>query len=264
TRSLDEYAPGDGDAWRRLYALWTEVGDGLVRSLLSPFPPVLPAAGLVWRLGPTGVLRLARRVTLPARRFGEEEFAGAGGALLIAGNTLHTDLSPEGATGALIGWLLCSLAQQHGFPVPEGGAGQLAAALVRRLESRGGRVECGNRVVRIVVEGRRAIGVTTGDGSDVRVRRAVLAEVDAPQLFLDLVGPDHLSGDFLADLRRFHFDHATVKVDWALDAPIPWKLEGPGDAGTVHLADSMDELTHYSAELAPGQLPRQPFPSSGR
>ena len=34
--------------------------------------------------------------------------------------------------------MLTSLGQQYGFPVPEGGAQQLTAALVRRLEARGG------------------------------------------------------------------------------------------------------------------------------
>ncbi|HEX2043097.1 MAG TPA: NAD(P)/FAD-dependent oxidoreductase [Acidimicrobiales bacterium] len=258
-RSLDTYAAGDGDAWRRLYGEWQQVGDGIVGALLGPFPPVVPAVGLAARLGPGGLVRFARRLLLPARRFADEEFGGAGGGLLIAGNTLHTDLSPESATGALFGWLLSSLGQQYGFPVPEGGAGQLAAALARRLESRGGRVECGVRVVKVRVRGGRAVGVTTADGTEIGARRAVLADVVAPQLFLDLVGPDHLPGDFLEDVRRFEFDHATVKVDWALDGPIPWESEEPRGAGTVHLGDSMDELTLYSAELATGRLPRHPF-----
>ena len=258
-RSLDAYAPGDGAAWRRLYGFWQQVGDDLVRSLLSPFPPVRPATALAVRLGPAGLLRLARRGILPVRRLGEEEFAGEGGRLLLAGNTLHTDLSPESAGGALFGWLLSSLGQRHGFPVPEGGAGQLPAALVRRLESRGGRVECGKRVVRVQVAGGRAIGVATADGTEVRAQRAVLADVVAPQLFLDLVGPDHLSPEFLDDVRRFELDHATVKVDWALDGPVPWETEGAAGAGTVHVADSVDDLTLYSAELATGQLPRHPF-----
>lgn len=31
-----------------------------------------------------------------------------------------------------------------------------------------------------------------------------------------------------------------MKVDWALDVPIPWAARGAAGAGTVHLADSMD------------------------
>lgn len=258
-RSLDAYAPGDGEAWRRLHGLWSQVGDSFVRALLSPFPPVVPAARLLAKLGPAQTVRFARRLVVSVRRMAEEEFGGAGGGLLLAGNALHTDLSPESAGSALFGWLLCGLGQQHGFPVPQGGAGQLTAALVHRLESRGGRLRCGSRVERIEVRHGRAVGVVTTDGTSVAVRGAVVADVVAPQLYLDLVGREHLSASVLDDIGRFQMDHGTVKVDWALDGPIPWEAEMAGRAGTVHLADSMDHLTRYSTEIVTGEIPRDPF-----
>ena len=258
--SLDAYAAGDGDAWRRLYGLWDRLGGSFIEALLKPFPPVRGAAGVAAKLGsPAAVLRFARHALLPVRRMAEETFAGAGGGLLLAGNSLHTDLPPEANMSGLYGWLLCSLGQQHGFPVPEGGAGQLTAALVRRLEARGGRVECGQRVARVEVRGGRAVGVVTSGGSRHAARRAVLADVVAPSLFLDLVGAEHLSAQFVADLSRFQFDHGTVKVDWALRSPIPWRNEEAAGAGTVHLADSMDHLTMYAAELTVGRIPTDPF-----
>src|SRR6202041_566234 len=99
---------------------------------------------------------MARLAVMPARRLAEEHFGGEGGALLLAGNALHTDLSPETAGSGLFGWLLCALAQHVGFPVPEGGAGELTAALVRRLEAGGGELRCGTAVRRIYVRGGRA------------------------------------------------------------------------------------------------------------
>lgn len=257
--SLDTYARGDGDAWRRLYGLWTLVGASFLEAMLKPFPPVRGALGLAAALGPKGLIPFARHAVLPVRRLVEEEFRGAGGGLLLAGNTLHTDLSPESTAGGLFGWLLCSLGQQHGFPVPEGGAGCLTAALVRRLESKGGRVECGQRVTKIEVRGGRAAGVVTADGTRHDARRAVLADVLAPTLFRDLVGAEHLPPSFLPGLMRFQFDPATVKVDWALRAPIPWTAPDACLAGTVHVADSIDELTMYSAQLATGRIPTDPF-----
>ncbi len=259
-RSLDTYAPGDGDAWRDLYSVWERVGDPFIGTLLFPFPPVRPALRLAARLGgPAGMLRFARHMTLPVRRLADETFTGEGGGLLLAANALHTDLPPEAAMSGLFGWLLCSLGQQHGFPVPEGGAGRLTEALVRRLEARGGRVECGVRVARVEVRDRRAVGVVTEDGTAVTARRAVLADVVAPKLFLELVGPDHLPPGFVDDMGRFQFDHGTVKVDWALSGPIPWRNEEAAGAGTVHLADSMDHLTMYAAELTVGRIPTDPF-----
>ncbi|MGH9263740.1 MAG: phytoene desaturase family protein [Acidimicrobiales bacterium] len=259
-RSLDTYAPGDGDAWRHLYGLWERVGDRFVDALLAPFPPLRHVLPLILRIGgPAAIMRFARHLALPVRRMAEETFAGEGGGLLLAGNSLHTDLPPEAAGSGMFGWLLASLGQQVGFPVPEGGAGQLTAALVRRLESRGGQVVCNARVTKVEVRDGRATGVVTEDGTAVTATRAVLADVVAPGLFLDLVGPAHLPPGFVDDMGRFQFDYGTVKVDWALDEPIPWSAEAVAAAGTVHLADSLDHLTMYTAELATRRIPSDPF-----
>ncbi|WP_230792789.1 MULTISPECIES: phytoene desaturase family protein [Rhodococcus] len=51
----------------------------------------------------------------------------------MAGNSVHSDLGPDDAAGALFGWLLTMLGQMVGFPVPEGGAVRITEALVRRL-----------------------------------------------------------------------------------------------------------------------------------
>ena len=93
---------------------------------------------LVRRIGLGAALRLARLAALPVRRFGEETFRGDGAPMLLAGNALHADLSPDAAGSAIYGWLLTMLGQTQGFPVPEGGAGRLTDALVARLQARGG------------------------------------------------------------------------------------------------------------------------------
>ncbi|WP_346742596.1 phytoene desaturase family protein [Rhabdothermincola salaria] len=262
--SLDRFVPGDGDAWRTLYGTWSRVSGPLIDALLAPLPPVVPSARLAGRLGVHGGLDFLRDALTPVRSLARERFAGEGGALLLAGNALHADFTPETAGGGLFGWLLASLGQQLGFPVPTGGAGCFVDALVHRLRGLGGRVVTGARVDRVVVEGGRAIGVTTEQGHRVVARRAVLADVGAPSLFLDLVGADHLDDRLLRRLARFEYDHATVKVDWALDRPIPWSDPEVGGAGTVHLADSLDALSRFAYELATGQVPSRPFMLMGQ
>jgi phytoene dehydrogenase-like protein len=257
--SLDLFARGDGDSWRRLYGLWEQVGHDFVEALTAPFPPLRAAARVAAGLGRDGLPRFARQSLLPVRRMAQEQFAGAGGGLLLAGNAMHTDLSPEAAMSGLFGWLLCCLGQERGFPVPEGGAGQLIASMVRRLEGRGGQLHCNTPVTRIDVRRGRAVGVTTADGDAVPVRRAVLADVGAPALYMDLVGPEHLAPRLVEDIGRFQYDSATVKVDWALSGPVPWSAEKAAQAGTVHLAESMDALTDFAAQLAQGLVPARPF-----
>ncbi len=259
--SLDTYAPGDGDSWRRLSRRWEELSRPLMATFLGLFPPVRSGARLAAAIGPSEWLRFARFALLPARRMAQEEFAGGGegGRLLLAGNAAHTDIGPDAAGSGLFGWILASAGQEHGFPVPEGGAGELAGALRRRAEAAGATVTCGSRVAAVVVRGGRAVAVRTAEGTEIDARRAVLADVDAPTLLLDLVGPDHLPPRALDDLRRFDWDAATFKVDWALDGAVPWTAEAARRAATVHISDSLDELARYFTDLACGTVPARPF-----
>lgn len=257
--SLDAFAPGDGDAWRRLHEIWRRLRPDLLDALFTPFPPVRATTRLAWRLRAAGGLRMARTLALPVRRMGEEEFTGEGGRLLLAGNALHADLAPESAGSGGFGWLMAMLGQTYGFPVPVGGSGALTRALTGRLEARGGRVRCGQRVQEVVVRGGRAVGVRTAAGDAVPARRAVLADVSVPALYGHLVDPEHLPAQLLDDLRRFQWDFATFKVDWALDGPVPWQAEQAARAGTVHLADGVDELTRFAAQIAMRQVPDRPF-----
>ncbi|MEU1090839.1 NAD(P)/FAD-dependent oxidoreductase [Streptomyces sp. NPDC005892] len=257
--ALDGFAPGDGESWLGLCHIWDRLGEDIVKALFAPFPPVLAGGVLAARLRAAGGLRLARSLVLPVRRLGDEEFLGEGGKLLLAGNALHADLAPEAAGSGGFGWLMSMLGQAHGFPVPVGGAGALTAALVSRLRSRGGAVRCGERVTEVVVRQGRAVGVRTASGEAVPARRAVLADVSAPSLYESLVPAEHLPPRILDDMRRFQWDFATFKVDWALDGPIPWSAPAAATAGTVHLAEGVDELTRWAAQIARGLIPDRPF-----
>jgi phytoene dehydrogenase-like protein len=256
--SLEEYARADGDAWRALYELWERVRSGALGAFFSPFPPVRPVLRLLRELGPEGLLRFARFSMLPVRRLGEERFGGAGGPLLLGGNALLADVSPEMPLSGVFGWVLCSLGQQHGFPVPEGGAGNLTRALVRRLEAAGGQVLCGQPVTSIECRGGRVVAARTADNRH-EARRAVIADVGAPHLYRDLLSAETVPARMLDDLDHFQYDNGTVKVDWTLDGPIPWRAERARAAGTVHVAKGMDALTVQSSQMARGLIPADPY-----
>ncbi|GAA4589875.1 phytoene dehydrogenase-like protein [Actinoplanes octamycinicus] len=257
--SMEAFAPGDGERWKHAYDDWAGVSGGMLEAITRPFPPVRAGLGLARRLGVGQSLRLARRLVLSARELGSELFSGEGAQVALAGCALHTDLSPEEAGGGVYGWLLAMLGQEVGWPVPVGGAGQITAALVRRLRARGGEIVYAAPVTRVLVARGRAMGVRTADGRDWQARRAVIADVPAPALYLDLVGTRWLPPRLAEDLAHFRWDGATVKVDWALDGPIPWRTAEVGRAGTVHLGADLDGLTRYAAEIATGQVPDHPF-----
>ena len=258
--SVEGFANGDGRAWRELLSEWEELSGPLVAALLGPYPPVGAALRLGARLRrPHHLAEFVRSSVLPIRRFVAEHLSGEGAAMLLAGNTLHTDLSPDSALGGFYGWLLAMLGQTVGFPVPKGGSGALTKALVDRLSSRGGVLRCSAQVTSIVVRSGRAVGVRLADGEEVMVHRGVAADVIAPKLYGCLLDPGELPSRFRRDLALFELDHGTVKVDWALSEPIPWIDPGARRAGTVHLGEGMDHLTRFSADLAAGRIPEQPF-----
>jgi phytoene dehydrogenase-like protein len=120
------------------------------------------------------------------------------------------------------------------------------------------RIVTGAPAAAITVSGGRATGVTTAAGETYVADRAVLASCDVVAM-ARLVGDDNLPASFRAALGRVQRSSATVKVDWALSAPVPWNDPAVSKAGTVHVSESLDELTMTMAELAASRIPARPF-----
>jgi len=262
--SVATFAPGDAERWRDLYRRWRRVRDPVLDALLTPFPPVRAGARLGLAAGPAGTLRIARLGVTSAWRLADEELDGEGGRALLLGNALHADVSPFAAGSGVLGWLLCMVGQDIGFPVPRGGSARIVDALVARLRFRGGELRCGTTVASVTVRDGRAIGVIDAGGRSYAATRAVLADVDAPRLYRDLVGVEHLPAQLVADLDRFEWDHALLKVNWALDTPIPWRAEDARRAGTIHLGVDRVGFAEHSHAIATGRMPDHPFVLMGQ
>jgi phytoene dehydrogenase-like protein len=255
--SLDALCPGDGDAWLELCRWWGRISEPLIGALLTPFPPVRHGSSLALHAARAGGLDLVRRMLMPVRGLGAELFRGEGPRLLLAGNAAHADIPVDSPGSGLMGLLLVMLGQELGFPVPRGGAGKLAEAMASRFEVAGGTVRTSCRVGAIVVEDGRAVGVRTADGEQITAQRCIIADVPAPTLYGDLVAWSDLPERLQRRMARFEWDPGTVKVDWALDGPIPWTgATGPAP-GTVHLAPSVDGLAVAGAQVAAGVVPTE-------
>ena len=256
---LEEFGAGDGQAWLDLFAGWQRIRDPLLDAMFTPIPPIRSVLKLLGRTKLAGLLDLARLAVLPVRRLGQENFAGAGGPLLLTGNAMHADVPPDAAGSGVFGWLLAMLGQDVGFPVPQGGAHNLALALQRRFESLGGQVRTGTLVTSVLVSGRRAVGIRTADGTAIRATKAVVADVVAPTLYRQLVGLQHLPPQFGENLDRFQWDNSTLKINWALDRALRWRSAGAVGAGTVHFGTDLDGFVDFAADLSVGRQPRHPF-----
>ncbi len=261
---MDAAYPGDGQAWLDLCDTWDRIGNHLVDGLLTPFPPVRSALAGLARLRGVGGLDFVRTLLTPAAELGSSRFGGTAPRILLAGNAGHSDIPLDAPGSGLMALMMTMLGQTVGFPVPEGGAGELSAALARRFTALGGEIRCDAEVTRVLTSGGRACGVGLADGEQVLARRAVVADVAAPALFGRLLDPTDVPARVLRGMRGFRMDPSTVKVDWALDGPVPWEQQPAHAPGTVHVADSTAQLTESLGQLAAAAVPAEPFLLAGQ
>ena len=261
---MEQQEPGDGAAWLALCDVWDKVGPSLIGGLTRPFPPFRVAPGLLRGVARAGGLDLVRQLLMPVLDLGDVRFSGFSPKILLAGNAGHADIPSTAPGSGLFGLIMTMLGQTVGFPVPEGGAGELAGALERRFRALGGTVHCSAEVERVEVSGRRAVGVRTRAGDRYAARHAVLADVSAPLLYGRLLRAEDVPRRTARSMRDFRLDPSTVKVDWALSGPVPWAAPPPVAPGTVHVADSLEELAVTQAQLATNVVPAHPYLLAGQ
>jgi phytoene dehydrogenase-like protein len=245
----------DGPAWRRLARWQAAMGERLAAALLAPLPAVGPAL----RLGPFNVMRLGLAGLTTTAGFARRHFQTEAGRRVIPALALHVDLGPEEFAGTGLGLVLALLAAGSGFRVPVGGAKAITTALLRRLEEAGGTLRLNTHVDAILVRQRRAVAVRTSQGEEIPIRRAVLADVTAPSLFLRLLPAQAVGGWVRRAMRRFRFGWGTFKMDWALSGPVPWSAAEARESAVVHTGDSVADLIAFTRQVRRGELPDNPY-----
>jgi phytoene dehydrogenase-like protein len=258
SRDIDETVRSfgvDGAAWRWLAEWRRDMGPRLAEALLAP----LPAIGPAWRLGPRHLLRLATLGLRSTGAFARRMFQSEAARRVVPGLALHGDLGLDDFGGTGMGLVLALMAAGNGFRVPLGGAKAVAHALLRRLEEAGGKVRLGARVTRIVVRQRRAVAVVTEQGEEIAVRRAVLADMGPPALFLRMLGERETTWWLRSRIRHFRYAWGTFKMDWALSGPVPWLSDEARESAVVHAGDRLADLDAFTRQVRAGQLPDNPY-----
>jgi phytoene dehydrogenase-like protein len=249
--TLDRLHPGDGRAWIEWTKPYLRSFDGLRRTVLGGFPPVGGVARLAAGLGPRGLLEFARLALAPAEALGRELFRSPASRAWLYGTAMHSDVPATAPGSAIASAYLDLLGHAVGWPSPRGGAGALADALGGALRSHCGRVHTRARVMRVDVRRGRATGVELAGGERVTAP-LIIADV-TPHALLALA-QDALTGRYARALCRYRYGPSTLKVDWALDGPIPWEAEEPRAAGTVHVGGPEDEVLGASVDGTPFML----------
>jgi phytoene dehydrogenase-like protein len=252
--SLETVHAGDGERWGEFAAPLVRHFDALRDTMLAGFPPVAGSLRLARALGGRGMLDFARLVLMPAQALGEELFEHDGTRAWLYGSAIHSDAPLQSAGSAIAAAYMTLLGHGVGWPSPEGGAGRLADALIAYLRELGGELRTRAAVTRIVAKRGRVVGVEI-DGGEPVGSPVVIADL-LPGALASLAG-ESLPGRYTRALLRFRAGPATLKLDWALDGPIPWTAPQAREAGTVHVGGGAAQM--LASTTFTGGLPERPF-----
>jgi len=211
----------------------------------APWEPLAAAALDPAALPPAstrGLLRLGAHGAWPATWAMGTAFREEPARALLAGLAAHAALPLDAFVTSGFAIVLGALAHGVGWPVATGGSQALADALVARLEALGGELRTGHRV--------RSL-------DELPTARVTLLDV-APRDLLAIAG-DRLPLDFARRLARWRDAPGVFKLDWALDAAVPWADPALAAAGTVHLGGPAATVVASERAVSRGSVSSEPF-----
>lgn len=234
-RSLDKTAEllgSDGRAYLRLMSplvrQWTELAPDLLAPLHYPQHPL-------------EMLLFGLRGLVPAKRTSEECFKEPAARALFAGMSAHSFLPLTEPLSSAFGLILGALGHVAGWPVAKGGSRMVSAALASYFRSLGGEIVTDAWVASL---------------NDLPKSRLTMLDLAPRQLLrIDAPWPER----YRRKLETFRYGPGVFKIDWALDAPIPWASEGCRRSATVHVAGTPEELSRSEREVSEGKHPQRPF-----
>lgn len=237
TRSLEGTAESlgvDERAWKLLHGNAVSHIDAHLENFLGPI--------IRWPVHPVRMVQFGVPALVPASVLGKALFKSERARALLAGSAVHAIASPANLMTGAFGLLFGALGMSRGWPAAEGGTQAIVDALVKILTEHGATFHTGYEV------------------TDLRE----LPRADATVLNLTPAQITQLKGVKLArgkrrQLKTWKYGTATWKVDYLLREPVPWSDPRVGQAGTVHLGGTVDEIAHAEDEAAAGRMPQRPF-----
>jgi phytoene dehydrogenase-like protein len=161
---------------------------------------------------------------------------------LFAGLAAHSFLPMEQAGSAAFGLMLGMAGHSVGWPFPRGGSQRISDALAACLRSLDGEIITGCRIENL---------------AQIPHSRAILFDL-TPRQLLKIAG-DKLPASYRRCLEKFRYGPGIFKIDYALNAPIPWTSQSCSRAGTVHICGTIEEIALAERDTNEGKTPEKPF-----
>jgi phytoene dehydrogenase-like protein len=216
------------DLFKPLVKSWPALAPDVLGPLHFPKEPLAMA-----RFG----LNALQPATLLAKRFKTMEAKG-----LFAGMAAHAIQPLSNIATSAIALVLMANAHLGGWPIPKGGSQQIANALASYFLSLGGKIQTDFYVTSL---------------QQLPSAHAVLFDITPKQL-LQIAG-HKFSPVYKWQLERYRYGDGVFKIDWALDAPIPFTANDCRKAGTVHIGGTLEEIVASEKAPANGQHSNKPY-----
>ena len=222
----------DAAAIRKVLGPLVESWKDLSRELLGPLH--LPK-------NPASMARFGWNAMQPAAKIAGK-FSTRESRAVLAGMAAHSALPLDWRATAGFGLVLWATCYSVGWPFAEGGSQAIANALAARLRRLGGEIVTGTRIENL---------------GDLPQAKAILCDT-TPRQLLSIAG-DKISGSERHRFQKYRYGPGSFKIDWALDAPIPWKSEVCRHAGTLHLGGTFEEIAESESAASQGRHAEHPF-----
>lgn len=171
--------------------------------------------------------------------------------------------APPSQKGITAGLMMLAMRHHPGMARPRGGTGALSQALVKLVQSQGGKILTEQAVKQVIIDRDRATGVEVAGGKVYRAKKGVISNIDARRLFLQLVEPgaiDAVSPRLRERVERriVNNNEAILKIDCALlEVPRFEKYDHQDEyaIGTILIADSIAHVEKAHALATMGEIP---------
>ncbi|MBD1911325.1 MULTISPECIES: beta-carotene ketolase CrtO [unclassified Leptolyngbya] len=172
--------------------------------------------------------------------------------------------APPSQKTIAIGGMMMGLRHNPGMARPRGGTGALTRALVNMVQDHGGTILCDQHVERLLINNQGHVdGVRVAGGQEYRASKAVISNIDAQRLFLELLDPEDaraIAPKLYERLERriVNNNDAILKIDCALSEAPRFEAYGHRDEfliGSVVIADSLMQVEDAHSLPEMGRIP---------
>lgn len=177
-----------------------------------------------------------------AAHFAKNQFDTEAARAVFAGMGAHTMLPLGTPTTTSMAIVLNMMAHVNAWPLPKGGAQQIANALAEAFKKAGGEIQTGNMISSV---------------EQLPSSRVVLLDVTPAQL-LSIAG-DYISPLYKWQLKNYKYGEGIFKIDWALSQAVPFLNDKCKAAPTVHLGGKFTEIFAAEAMVGKNKIPEKPF-----